>query len=281
MRVRLDRIAEDIFILISGLYAQVTSTVFVTREGAIVVDTMPFPEETRQIISFIEERLGANSVRYVILSHYHADHAYGACFFEQAEIIAHDRCRYIMEHYGKGRLEQAKKETPALSAVELRLPDITFQKEMRIRLGRRTLRLFHTPGHTPDGISVHIPDEKAVIASDSIMPVPYIVSGNYRRLRESLLAIKELTPGFVVQGHGDVLLRGEIDDTIDSSLFYLTEIVKRVRQVVDRGGSPQELKEISIESCGKSRIPLDGLVMKLHLENLVALYKRFAGESGG
>ena len=277
--MRLDRIADDIHILISGRYAQVTSTVFITAEGAIVVDTMPFPEETRRIIAFVEERLGPNSVRYVILSHYHADHVYGACLFEEAETISHDYCRYLLERYGQARLEQAKKETPALAAVELRLPDITFQREMRLHLGHRDLRLWHTPGHTPDGISVYVPDEKAIIASDSIMPVPHIVGGNYRRLRETLVAMRKLNPGFVVQGHGDVLLRGEINDVIDSSLKYLAEIVKRVRQLVNRGGSPQELKGIDIEACGISRIPLDGLVMKLHLENLVALYKQFSAEN--
>ena len=48
------------------------------------------------------------------------------------------------------------------------------------------------------------------------------------------------------------------------------------REVIRRGDPPSALRDIDIESCGKSRIPLDGLVSKLHLDNLVTLYKQLA-----
>ncbi|NLG49642.1 MAG: MBL fold metallo-hydrolase [Chloroflexi bacterium] len=276
--MRLDRIAEDIYILVSDLYVQVTSTVLLTPDGAIVIDTMPFPSESRQILSFVEGELGPHSVRYVINTHHHADHTYGTFLFEGAEVISQDLCRQLLQRYGQATLDRAKQETPALAEVEIRLPDITFQESMHIRLSHRQLDLFHTPGHAPDDISVYVPSEKAVIASDAMMPVPYIVGGDYRQLQDSLVRIKELTPNFVVQGHGDVLLRGEVDETIDRNLAYLDKIVEKVQAVVQRGLPPQELRSIDIESCGLSRIPLDGLVNKLHQENLLALYKRFKQE---
>jgi hypothetical protein len=34
------------------------------------------------------------------------------------------------------------------------------------------------------------------------------------------------------------------------------------------------MREITIESCGKSRIPLNGLVQQLHTANLYSLYDR-------
>lgn len=276
--MRLDRIAEDIYILVSDLYVQVTSTVLLTPDGAIVIDTMPFPVESRQILSFVENELGPRSVRYVINTHHHADHVYGTYLFEGAEVISQDLCRQLLQRFGQSTLDRAKQETPALAEVEIRLPDITFQEAMHIRLGHRQIDLFHTPGHAPDDISVYIPSEKAVIASDTMMPVPYIVGGDYQQLKDSLVRIKELTPNFIVQGHGDVLLRGEVDETIDRNLMYLDKVVNKVRDVIRRGLPPQELRSIDIESCGLSRIPLDGLVNKLHQENLLALYKRFKQE---
>ena len=273
--MRLDRIAEDIYILVSDLYVQVTSTVLITPDGAIVIDAMLFPSESRQILSFVESELGPHSVRYVINTHHHADHTYGTYLFEGAEVVAQDLCRRLLQRYGQATLDRAKQQTPALADVEIRLPDITFQHSMHIRLGHRQIDLFHTPGHAPDNISIYIPSEKAVIASDVMMPVPYIVGGDYRQLQDSLLKIKELTPNFVVQGHGDVLLRGEVDETIDRNLEYLDKVVEKVRDAIQRGLSLQELRSIDIESCGLSRIPLDGLVNKLHQENLSALYRRF------
>jgi len=271
--LRLDRVAEDIFIFVSDYYAQVTATVLLTPQGAVVVDTMPLPREARQVLSFVESQLGPGAVRYVVNSHHHADHVYGNYLFEGAQIIAHDACRDILERLGPQSLEQAKRDTPALAEIELRLPDITFQKELHIHLGHRHLYLFHTPGHSPDGISVFVLEEKVLIAGDAVMPVPHIALGSPAELSESLAALKALKPAFIVQGHGNVLLRGEIDEELDGSIGYLAAIVSKVNQLVQRGDPPQKLREIDIESCGKSRIPLDGLVSRLHLSNLVSLYK--------
>jgi len=273
--VRLDRIADDIYILMSDNYAQVTCTVLTTALGAILVDTMPFPEDARQVLAFIEDKLGPRSVRYVITTHHHADHTYGAYVFGDGLMIAQQECYRNLRRYGQAQLERAKRDTPALAPVQLRLPDVTFGRELHLHLGHRHLHLFHTPGHTADAISIHIPEEKAVIAGDTVMPVPYIAAGSPEQLRKSLLTIQELKPSFVVQGHGEVLLRGEVDEAIDSSIRYLEAIEEKVKQVVERGQPASRLKAIDIESCGKSRIPLDGLVARLHTSNLMALYREY------
>jgi len=107
------------------------------------------------------------------------------------------------------------------------------------------------------------------------MPVPHIARGNYEQLIETLRALKELQPNFIVQGHGDVLLKGEVDESLDSSIDYLHTIVARVQDLVRHGAPPAQLRQIDIEECGISRIPLDGLVSRLHLDNLMALYRAF------
>ena len=174
---------------------------------------------------------------------------------------------------GDRGLARAKRDVPALAEVELRLPDITFQKELHVHLGHRHLELYHTPGHTPDGIGAMVLEDKVFVAGDAVMPVPYVVNGDYRELKQTLELIKEFKPNFMIQGHGDVLLRGEIDEALDTSIAYLDNIVKRVARIVERREPMQKLREIDIESAGKSRIPLDGLVSKLHTDNLVAIYR--------
>jgi cyclase len=279
--VRLDRVAEDIYILVSEQYAQVTSTVLITSEGAILIDTLPFPSETREILAFLDSRLGSNRVRYIVFTHHHSDHIYGAYLFEEAEIIAHDLCRDYLSRFGERGLERAKHDVPALGEVELRLPDLTFQRQLHLHLGHRHLELLHTPGHTPDGIGAMILDDKVFVAGDAVMPVPYIVNGDHVQFRKTLEMVKELRPNFIIQGHGDVLLRGEIDEALDSSIIYLENIVKKVSRIVERKEPMQKLREIDIESCGKSRIPLDGLVSKLHMDNLLALYRALSRKASG
>ncbi len=272
--MRIDRVEEGIYVFVSGLYAQVTATVFLTAAGAVVVDTMPFPAESREIAAFVEERLGPDAVRYVINTHHHADHVLGNCFFPSAQVISHDACRQLMAGTGRRNLARAKRDTPALAEVELRLPDMTFQRQMHLRLGERHMRLIHTPGHSPDAIAVFALGDKVLVTGDTVMPVPYIAAGNADQMRRALRTLLALKPDFVVQGHGDVLLRGEVQETVDASIAYLDAIVARVTELVARDGSPEELAEIDIESCGLSRIPLDGLVSRLHQDNLQALYRQ-------
>jgi len=271
--VRLDRVAHDIYVFVSGLYAQVTATVLLTPAGAILIDTLPFPSETRQVVSFVEGKLGSHQVRYVVCTHHQGDHVYGSYLFPEAEIVAHDRCREMLGRLGHAALERAKRDGPALAGVELRLPDITFQKEMHLHLAHRHPMLFHTPGNTSDGISGFVMGEKVVVAGDAMMPVPYIVHGDRDQLRQTVALLGSLKPNFIVQGHGGVLLRGEVDEATKSALHYLDAIENKVGEVVERGDPASALDEIDIESCGKSRIPLDGLVGRLHRDNLLALYK--------
>lgn len=274
--MRLDRVAEDIFIMISEMYAQVTATVILTSQGVVVIDTLPYPVESRQLRAFVESKMGAGGVRFVINTHYHADHIYGNFLFDDAEIIAHDLCRESLEQVGQQLLERAKRENQNLAEVELRLPKITFREQMQLHLGIRSLRLVHAPGHTADGILVFAAEDRVVISGDAMMPIPHIVRGDYEQLEHTLRYIQELKPNFIIQGHGDVLLRGEIDEAIEANICYLHNTVQRVRQVVENGEPAQRLRDVDIEACGLSRIPLDGLVSRIHINNMIALYKKFS-----
>src|SRR4051794_24568670 len=124
-----ERVANNIYVFTSELYAQVTAGAVITSAGAIVIDTLPFPIETRQIVQFIEERQGV-PVRYVVATHYHADHTYGASLFKHAKIIAHRDCRSLLDTKGRVGLEHAQKSSREMAAVQLRLPDIVFDDGM-------------------------------------------------------------------------------------------------------------------------------------------------------
>ena len=268
-----ERVAEDVYVFYSDAYAQAAAGIILIPCGAIVIDTLPFPEETAEMVRFVEEQ-GTAPARFVINTHFHGDHSYGTYLFQGATVISHRSCREALITWGEKRLAEAKRETAALQDVVLRLPDVVFDEEMHLHYGGRTLRLAHLPGHTSDSIGVMIEGDRILFSGDAVMPVPYIPWGNREQLRNSLATVLGLKPEMIVQGHGEILLRGEVGETIESSISYLDNIKTRVEEVVSRGGSEAELHKIDIEACGRSRIPLDGLVTQLHQANLRALFKQ-------
>ncbi|NIT56042.1 MAG: hypothetical protein GWN00_07325, partial [Aliifodinibius sp.] len=52
--MRRERVSDDIYVFTSSLYAQVTASAVVQKEGIVVVDTLPYPEETQSMISFLD-----------------------------------------------------------------------------------------------------------------------------------------------------------------------------------------------------------------------------------
>lgn len=273
-----ERIADDIYVFTSRLYAQVTAGAILTKEGVILIDTLYFPEESLAIKEFLEDRLGLK-VRYVINTHYHADHTQGTYLFPKARIISHAMCRSLLDTVGREGLAEAKSQIPELEDVQIILPDLYFDKgEMEINFGGKNLRLMHMPGHSLDLIGVFVTNNRILFASDNMMPVPTIFDGRFDDLKASLQIMLEMKPDSVVQGHGEVILRGEVDAIIESNLDYLATIKKKVERVIAKGLPAERLNSIDIESCGKSRIPLNGLVADLHNANLHKLYETLRNE---
>jgi glyoxylase-like metal-dependent hydrolase (beta-lactamase superfamily II) len=276
--MRRERIAEDIFVFTSDLYAQVTAGVILTDEGAIVIDTLPFPQETAELKAFLR-RYSRQGVRYVINTHYHADHVYGNYLFPEAELLAHERCRKALLRHGQRGLDDAKAQTPTLADVRLRVPDVVFDRgELVVHLGDKSLYMMLTAGHTADSISILVKEDKVLFAADTVMPVPYIVFGDVPTMIDSLKHIRGMAVDTIVQGHGEVLLRGELSTAVETNIRYLEAIWGAVRSAVESGAPKESLQRIGIEECGKSRIPLNGLVQQLHVANLMHLYDEFRAQ---
>lgn len=277
--MRKERVTENIYVFTSEVYAQVTAGAIITSEGTVVIDTLPFPRETREMIDFLRGE-SKRGIRYVINTHHHADHVYGNYLFEEADIVSGEKCREVMRKSGEKNLAEAKAQTPELAEVSLRLPNITFPDKMAINLGDRVMRLMPMLGHSQDGIGVYIEGDKILFAGDAVMPLPYIFWGDRGVLQDTLRVIKEMNLENIVQGHGEVLLKGEIDETLDASIVYLDCIFEKVKaKLATRTSKERLVNEITLESCGFSPIALDGLVKQLHRSNLLRVYQTLTAKN--
>lgn len=269
-----ERVTEDIFVFMSDLYVQVTASIIITDDGIILIDTLLYPEETRQIKHFIDTRLKL-PVTYVINTHHHADHTTGTSLFEGATVIAHELCRTVLDTRGRQSLARLKNGAPEMANIKVVLPDIVFDEGMRLRCGNKTLYLEHSPGHSADSITVWVEEDNVLFASDTIMPIPYFVDGNYDDFLKSLQKLQDRSYETIVQGHGDVILRGEVHKKIKSDINYLEKLQIAVDKAMASSNDEQRIRRafasIKVGACGKSHILLNGAIETLHHQNVLTL----------
>jgi cyclase len=268
-----ERISENVYWFQSEVYAQVTAGVVAGPQWAVVIDTLALPDETLGMREFIEHEIGV-PVRYVINTHYHADHAWGNCFFAGATVVAHARCRELLAERGLPSLEAARKQNAAFRQVKIVLPQLTFSSgELSLRVGKKNLTLMPAAGHSEDGIAVLVEEDRVLFAGDAFMPLPYVVDGDLDEIVLSIRRIGRMGLENIVQGHGDIILRGEIEAAVKENLQYLANIKKFARSA-SRRRSRSSPVGVRLEDSGKSRVYLGGLAQALHERNIQELVKR-------
>jgi len=125
---------------------------------------------------------------------------------------------------------------------------------------------------------VLVEEDRVLFAGDSFMSLPYIVDGDIDDMLASIKKVGRMGLENIIQGHGDIILRGEIDAAVKENTNYLNNIKKAVKSAGKRKNVDEYLEGITIEECGKSRVYLGGLAETLHRRNLRSLYRQMNGE---
>ena len=266
-----ERVSDNVYWFQSEVYAQVTAGTIVGPQWAVLIDTL-MPSETPLIRNFIESQLMV-PVKYIINTHHHADHSWGNCIFPNAKIIGHQQCRDLMLEKSTSALAEAGQENSIFRDICISPPQITFSSgTLTLLIGKKQLQIFATPGHSADSISVLLEDERILFAGDTFMPVPYFVGGDIEVLAQSISHIGNMGLENIVQGHGDIILRGEIEEVKKHNLEYLKTLQKIVKTAMRRRNPLEFLSAQDIEDTGKHRVSLGGLAQELHIRNLQWLY---------
>jgi glyoxylase-like metal-dependent hydrolase (beta-lactamase superfamily II) len=262
-----ERVSENVYWFQSEIYAQVTAGAIIGPQWAVLIDTL-MPQETLEVRNFIENELMV-PVRYVVNTHHHADHSWGNSFFPNATIIGHLRCRELMIDKSSSALVEASRENPFFKEVSIVPPRITFSSgHLYLKVGKKQLNIFPTPGHSEDGISVLLEEDRILFAGDAFMPIPFFVGGDMEELTQTTKAFGEMSLENIIQGHGDIILRGEIEEAVRVNLAYLKAVQKTVKTALRRKNPGEFLANQDVELFGKSRVSLGGLANELHQRNL-------------
>jgi glyoxylase-like metal-dependent hydrolase (beta-lactamase superfamily II) len=189
-------------------------------ERCLVIDTRSTLVQGRELVDAVRRVTALPWV--VVNTHAHWDHGFGNACFVPADIWAHERCRSRFATYGEtqrdvvaARAAEAGETAFAaeMAAVELVLPDRTFDTTQQLDLGGRLVELRHLGrGHTDNDVTVEVPDADVVFAGDLLEEGDPPEFGDAFPLDwpATLERLRARVTGAVVPGHGEVVDEGFI-----------------------------------------------------------------------
>ena len=183
--------------------------VIVAPDGVIVVDALGSPALAQELISLIRS-VTDKPIKYVIVTHYHADHIYGLQTFTDlgATVIAHAKAKeYLGSDTAKLRLDASRQELAPWVNDQTRLvPAQTWvEEDMRLTLAGMPLEIFKMgPAHTADDIAVFVPSEGVLFAGDLVFRgrIPYVGNADSLGWIQSLDKLIKADARVIVPGHG-------------------------------------------------------------------------------
>jgi glyoxylase-like metal-dependent hydrolase (beta-lactamase superfamily II) len=189
----------------------------VTSGGVVVFDALGTPSLGWALLQQIR-KITDRKIRYVILSHYHADHIYGLQAFRDhtdALIVAQERAgeykdnEETADEKASQRLDQRRAALAPWVDANTRVvpPDITFNERMEIALGDRRLTLIYAgPAHSSSDIMMMVEPDGVLFAGDIVQNsrIPFMNSDDVSTVQwlHALDEVAKLDPKFIIPGHG-------------------------------------------------------------------------------
>jgi glyoxylase-like metal-dependent hydrolase (beta-lactamase superfamily II) len=183
-------------------------------------------------------------IRHLVLSHYHAVRVLGASAYTGAEIIASDVTRALIVERGQQDMDSEIGRFPRLfrgkeSIPGLTWPHLTFHKQMTLWMGKREVQIIHIGrSHTAGDTVVWLPKERVMFAGDTVEygATPYCGDAHFTDWPGTLDAVRALGPEALVPGRGRSLTtRREVEEGIEGTRAFTSDLFSRVRQVVAKG----------------------------------------------
>jgi glyoxylase-like metal-dependent hydrolase (beta-lactamase superfamily II) len=189
----------------------------VTSEGVVVFDALGTPSLGWGLLQEIR-KITDKKIRYVVASHYHADHIYGLQVFRDhtdAIIVAQERSAEYKDNEetaderASQRLDQRRAALFPWVDGNTRVvpPDIAFRERMTIALGDRRLTLVYAgPAHSSSDIMMMVEPDGVLFAGDIVQNgrIPFMNSDDVSTVQwlNALGEVEKLDPKFIIPGHG-------------------------------------------------------------------------------
>ena len=218
------KVTDDLYVIDGGGAGNVA--VYITNEGVIMVDDK-FEQHFDEIMANVK-KVTNQPVKYILSTHYHADHSGGNTRWSSiAEIIstrnAHDG---IVQH---------KQSNAPNNMVPAR---VTFTQETDLFLGGKEVRAkYYGRGHTNGDAFVYFPALKVLHTGDMFTSgtplIDYPGGGSlveWTKTLDSVMGDKSLDFDTVIPGHGPVSKKADLLTYRNKAAEMRTRVQTLIRQ---------------------------------------------------
>ncbi len=208
----------------------------VTNDGVVVFDTLGSPSLAWEMVKRIREITSA-PIRIAIVSHYHADHYYGAQVLrdEGAQLWAHEAARGVL-----GSDDAASRFAQRMDILgqwinpdtqRFPQPDVWLTGDTEFELGGVRFQVRHVgPAHSPEDLALYVENDGVLYAGDLIFRgrIPFVGDADSAQWLAALERLIALQPRILVPGHG-----GATDDPL-ADLTLTRDYLKFLRAEMGR-----------------------------------------------
>jgi cyclase len=256
---RLVKVKDDVYVIknANDTVAEIgpfggNVTIYLTDEGVILFDSKN--ERLHDDIVAKVRSLTSQPIKYVVLTHNHADHASGAA---------------KMEAIGATVIISVEDREQLARANQPGLPQVAYRGEGQLFLGGKEVRLREFCGHTRGDTVALLPGPRVLIAGDLVTTpdtIPEIVNygdgGNWTDLGKTLDELAKIDFDIMVGGHGPVLTKQEFLKHRDK----VAAIRERLRVLNRQGMSQEEISQALLREFNYGTGPAAGQIAPMMRE---------------
>ena len=251
----------------------------VTDDGVVVIDALGAPAVAEALIAAIG-RVTLQPIRYLIVTHYHADHVYGLQAFKHvgATILAHrEGQEYLNSEQARLRLQASRTDLAPWIDEQTRLVPADRwldDEQTALKVGSFDFVIRRVgPAHTPEDLSVYLPARGVLFSGDLVFRgrIPYVGQADSARWIASLQQLIDLKLKVLVPGHGPASTDPLAD--LQSTRDYLLFLRKSMKDAADNL-EPFEEAYAKVDWSRFDQLPLFAAANRINAYNTYLLMQQ-------
>jgi glyoxylase-like metal-dependent hydrolase (beta-lactamase superfamily II) len=231
-KLSLVKVRDDVYVF-QNPFVPGNTTAVITNEGVILVDDK-FEIDHDNVVAMLKT-VTSQPVKYVINTHYHADHSGGNAKLQASGTLA------VASSQARQRMAEGN---------QTGLPDITVQRRGSVWLGGKSAEIYWLGrAHTDGDVVVLFPQSRVLAAGDMFTHgegtpqlVDYRGGGSAKEWTATVEEVLKLDFDTVVPGHGSVATKRELTTFRDSTKRFTEFVTQLVKQGKSRAEVGQAMR---------------------------------------